>query len=144
LTTYNIESIYTEIMNDNGQTWLGEFAQKYNKHRTTLYMDICLYAARNQLANPALVVMLDKPSRGKGRKAGDVLSRKDTTKGITISASKINSVDVLASALEVEVVATEEGLLIRPKDAVSPGPSVEVLAALETVSNLGSQVEETV
>ena len=119
---YNVANAYTEIMADNGQTWIGEFAKRYNKQHGTLFMDIMVYAQSNNLPSPALVVMLEEPKRG--RRSGANIQR-NSTNGFSLAHSRLVGT-ALELATEIEMVKTEDGILLKPITFGNPTPVVEV------------------
>lgn len=108
-TIFNVSEVYTQVVEDNGATYLGEFARKYNKQVGSMLMELMVYASKNHLPNPANIVKLDD-TKGT-RKMGSTI--KINKSGINIAPSRLKGTS-LETASEVEFKVTDEGILLVP------------------------------
>lgn len=151
--TYNIETAYQIVMADCGSTYLGDYAKSWNKQIGSLLVDLCVYAQKRQLPNPATVVMMDKPKTTSRVKP---VIKKSPNGSVTLAATRLEGTpleNVSEIRLEIEngrvyLVAntSNEETVSGPDSSQTPElivtTSTQVEEAKATISSTGTNSEE--
>lgn len=106
-TKTNISDVYSEVVSDNGSTWIGEFSKKHGYKTPSLVTQLITYAQVNKLNMPVINMVQPVTSTRNSFKSGVMTRKLDSA--INLSPSRLAGTP-LEKAVELEVRVTATGV----------------------------------
>ncbi len=117
-TKTDINTVFNEVVADNGTTWIGEIARKHNYKTPTLVNALMTHAQLNKLSMPVLNMVQTSTSTRNSFKSAVITRKVDST--ISISPSRLAGTP-LENATEVTFRTTEHGIELIASKIVTIG-----------------------